>query len=154
MQAYTFCFLTNFMLPQGVVLLDEHFLRSEWPMWELGIMMAALRQSNGGPSASQPGSLQQASRTVLPVVLMEFATVKPAYTQHWQHATVEAAAGKGFQPATLADLQRLLEYGAIRQDQVRLPSLPCVHEALSSACAFKRLQVHAVLCTWEVLLRV
>ena len=26
----------------GVVLLDKHFLRAKWPMWELGVMMAAL----------------------------------------------------------------------------------------------------------------
>ncbi len=103
----------------GVVVLDKHFLQSQRPMWELGIVMAALPDDG----QSQPGGPQQAPRAVLPVLLMGPTEIEDAYKQHWQPATVEAARSKGFPPATLADLKRLLQHQAIRQDQVRLSSL-------------------------------
>ena len=85
-------------------------------------MMAALNDDSIA-GQSKAGSPQQATRTVLPVVLMEFDAVITAYQQHWQRGTFEDARDEGFSPATVADLRRLLEYGAIRQEQVRLPGL-------------------------------
>ena len=90
----------------GVVLLDENFLRAKWPMWELGVMMAAL------PDHRQPQSdtAKQAARTVLPVVLMDLDAVAAIYNEHWTSAVTKTAHSEGLPPATLADLQRLLEY--------------------------------------------
>ena len=85
-------------------------------MWELGVMMAALPDD----SQAQPSTpANQAARTVLPVVLMDFKRIKAAYQSHWQPAVVRAACDKGLQPATLEDIDRLLGYEGIRQDQVR-----------------------------------
>ena len=79
--------------------------------------MAALPKQH---QLSTPG---HAARTVLPVWLMDFDAVISIYEQHWTPAATEAARSKGRQPATLADLQRLLGYQGIRQDQVRHSSL-------------------------------
>ena len=77
-------------------------------------MMAALPHQEKPKSGAPP----QAARNVLPVVLMDFETVTAAYEQHWRPGVTEAACREGFPPATLADLQRLLKYQGIRQDQV------------------------------------
>ncbi len=100
----------------GLVVIDEHFLRAKWPMWELGIMMAALLD-DAQPQRDSPG---QAARAVLPVVLMDFDAVTAAYERHWTPAVIEAARSEGFPPAMLADLRRLFKHQAIRQDQVRV----------------------------------
>ena len=99
----------------GVVVIDEDFLRANWPMWELGVMMAAL-PDDAHPQRNSPG---QAARGVVPVVLMDFVAVKATYECHWTPAVIEAARSEGLPPATLADLQRLLSNQGIRQDQVR-----------------------------------
>ena len=110
---------------QGVVLLDEHFLRATWPMWELGTMIAALPDhASGQPQPDDAAGL--GARVVLPVVLMDwkdFDAIKALYVEHWTPAVSEAARCKGLQPATLSDLQRLLSYQGIRQNQVRLSDL-------------------------------
>ena len=100
----------------GVVVLDEHFLRAKWPMWELGVMMAALSDREQVQTSGQG----PAARTVIPVVLMDFETVTATYEQHWTTAVTESARREGFEPAALADLQRLLNFQGIRQDQVRI----------------------------------
>ena len=105
------------MLPPGVVVLDEHFLRSQRTMSELGVLMAAL--ADGGQSQPAAGSQRSASSTILPVVLMEWETLTTIYKDHWKRPIADAARREGFPPATLADLQRLLTYQPIRQDQVR-----------------------------------
>jgi hypothetical protein len=97
------------------VLLDEEFLRAKWPVWELGVMMAAL-PDYGQPQPDSPG---QARRTVLPVVLMDWEAVTATYVKHWEAEVTEAACSEGLPPATLADLKRLLEHEGIRQDQVQ-----------------------------------
>ena len=79
-------------------------------MWELGLMMAAL------PDYVLPGP---AARAVLPVFLMDLGAVKAAYKEHWTPAAIELGTARGFPPASLEDLQRLLSYQGIRQDQVR-----------------------------------
>ena len=81
---------SNHCAGPGVVLLDEHFMRAKWPMWELGIMMAALPDH----WQAQPDTPAQAARAVLPVVLMDFAAVTARYEQHWQPAIAAAAAQK------------------------------------------------------------
>ena len=101
----------------GVVVIDEDFLRAKWPMWELGVMMAAL-PDNGQPEAD---TLGQATRAVLPVVLMDFDAVTATYERLWTAAVIEAAISEGLQPAKPAELQRLLRNQAIRDDQVQLP---------------------------------
>ena len=89
-------------------------------MWELGVMIAAL-PSRG---QSQQGSAgQDSTRTVLPVFLMDLEAVTATYEQHWTPAAIEAARAEGLPPAALSDLQRLLGYQGIRQDQVLLPRL-------------------------------
>ena len=84
-------------------------------------MMAAL-QDHG---QSQPGTLGQAARTVVPVVLMDFDALAASYEQHWTPAVTAAARSEGLQPATLADLQRLLKFQGIRQDQVQMAQGQC-----------------------------
>jgi len=95
-----------------VVVLTQEFLQREWPMWELGVMMAAL------PDHEQP---EPHARAVLPVFLMDLDNnaVVTAYQQYWTPAAIENAREKGRPPATVADLKRLLSYQGIRQDQVR-----------------------------------
>ena len=99
----------------GVVLLNEQFLRAEWPMWELGVMMAAL------PDCRQRelDHSRQAARTVVPIILMDIKKVAAVYGEHWTPEVVEAARAEGLLPATLADVRSLLSYVGDRQDQVR-----------------------------------
>ena len=99
-------------------MLDEHFLQAKWPMWELGIIMGALLD----PGQSQPSAAALAgppARAVLPVVLMDFGAIVATYKKHWTPAVIQAASSEGATPATLADLQRLLTWQGIRQNQVQ-----------------------------------
>ena len=105
-----------------MVALDEHFLRAQWPMWELGVIMAALPDR----VQPQPDKAKQAARFVLPVILMDFEAVTATYEQHWTPAILQAAHSQGLPPATLADLERLLGYQGIRIDQVHSEALPCL----------------------------
>ncbi len=101
----------------GVVIIDEHFLLSPRAMWELGVMMAAIRSSEQPqPPTCTP---RPAVQTVLPVVLMDLDAVTAVYEQHWPPDVTEMAHSVGLAPATLADLRCLLEHPGIRQDQVR-----------------------------------
>lgn len=79
-------------------------------------MMAALSNTE----QRQPGAPGEAARTVLPVVLMDFKMVTAIYKQHWTARRIQEASEEGFEPAGLADLQRLLEYSGVRQDQVHV----------------------------------
>ncbi len=112
-----------------MVLIDENFLRAKWPMWELGVMMSALPDS-GQPQAD---TVKQAVRAVLPVVLMDFKAVTATYEAHWTSAATEAARGEGLSPATLADLQRMLQYRGDRQDQVQFAKLVVFLVAMQNA---------------------
>ena len=109
--------------PAGVVLIDEHLLRSPRAMWELGVMMAAVR-SEEQPQAHLH-TPRPATRSVLPVVLMDLDAVTTAYEQHWTPEAVERARDEGFPPATLADLQCLLDRQGIRHVWVRWAGDPC-----------------------------
>ena len=110
----------------GVVLLDEHFVRAKRPMCELRVMMGALTHPAGEPQPETTGC-QPVTPVIVPVVLADDDALAAAYEQHWTPAAVEAARADGVEPATLADLQRLLTLDPIRQDQVWLPrSAPCM----------------------------
>ena len=99
-----------------MALIDEHFLRSPWAMWELDVMLAA---------PSDPGhSPDTAARAVLPVLLMDVEAATAAYEQHWTPAAMERARREGLLPVTLTDLHRLLDHATVLPDQVRLMTLP------------------------------
>ena len=101
----------------GVVLLNKEFLRKPWPMWELRVMMAALRDTGVQP---QLDTSRQAARTVVPVILMDHAAIEAVYEQHWQPAMVAAARDKGLPPATLEDVRHLLSYRGIARNRYDL----------------------------------
>ncbi len=114
----------TFQPDAGAVLLDEHFLWATRPMCELRIMMAALTDPAEQP---QPDSGRQPTPVVVPVVLMDDAAVAAAYERHWTPAAQQAARAEGLDPATLADLQRILTLNPIRQDQVTSALCPAWH---------------------------
>ncbi len=94
-----------------MALINEHFLRSPWAMWELGVMLAALSDPGHTPEA--------AARAVLPVMLMNVEAATAAYEQHWMPAATERAHREGLPPAMLPDLRRLLDHPAILRDRMR-----------------------------------
>ncbi len=103
----------------GVTIIDEQFLRSPRAMWELGVMMTAIRSSGRPQGPPYRYSARPAVQIVLPVVLMDLTAVIAVYEQHWTPEVTERACSEGHPPATLADLRRLLEHQGIRQERVR-----------------------------------
>ena len=100
-------------------MIDDAYLKSAWPMWELSVMMQAHRESCA-TAATERQPTQR--RNVLPVFLLDVGLVETKYLTYWGDSRRREVSDPPV--ATLDDIRQLCSRVGIRQDQVNTVDPP------------------------------